>query len=286
MAGGRSVWTGTIALGAAQLPVRAFIAASARDVSLNLLHQHDDGSVSKVKQQFICEADAQVVERSSAARGYEHERDKFVVLTDEDLATVRVASRSTMEITSFARAEEVDAVYLEQAYSLAAEDSGRRTYALLLRLLTDHQLVAVGKIAMRDKEQLCVLRPMGGELLLWTLYYADEVRVDPAVPMVDVGISEAEMAMGKALVDLLRKPFDLHEHQDEYRAGLGALVQTKLAGGTVELAAPTPAADAPVTLSLADALRVTLERTKPTKPAAKKAAKAPGSAARGRRASA
>lgn len=105
-----------------------------------------------------------------------------------------------------------------------------KPFALLMRALTDKGLTAVAKLAIRNKERLCALRPMDGMLMLETLYYPDELRVERGVPMPDVEISDHEPQMASALIDLLTQPFQAEQYEDHYREALMEVIKAKFDG--------------------------------------------------------
>jgi DNA end-binding protein Ku len=169
-------------------------------------------------------------------------------------------------------------VYFERTYFLEPDEIGAKPYALLLRALKTKQVSAVAKIALRNKESLCVLRASDNNLLmLETLYYPDEIRTAdlPATP--DVMVSQPELAMALSLVEMLEEPFDPKKYQDQYRVALLDLIEAKRNGS--ELVA-TPEAPMPKTIDLMAALKASLEAAKKGKPDA--AESAPAAKAKGK----
>ena len=135
-----------------------------------------------------------------------------------------------------------------------------KPFALLMRALTEKGLTAVAKIAIRNKERLCALRPMDGTLMLETLYYPDELRVERGVPMPDTEITDQELAMASALIDLLTTTFQPEQYEDHYREALLEVIRAKLEGQQV-VEVPAPAAAGNV-VDLMAALRASVEATK------------------------
>jgi DNA end-binding protein Ku len=161
-------------------------------------------------------------------------------------------------------------VYFERTYYLEPEQIGAKPYALLLRALKSKQVSGVAKIALRNKESLCVLRASENNLImLETLYYPDEIRTAdiPAAP--DVLVSQPELAMALSLVEMLQEEFDPKKYQDEYRVALLEMIESKRNG--TEIVA-TPEVPLPRTVDLMAALKASLEAAKKGKPSAEPAA--------------
>ena len=156
-------------------------------------------------------------------------------------------------------------MFYERSYFLAPGERSEKAYGLLLKALAKKELTAVATITIRKKEQLCALRPKEGVLMLETLYYPDEVRAAPEADLSGTRISDREMEMAFALIELLQKPFDPEEYKDHYREALEQLIEAKLEGREV---AAVPAAKETKVIDLADALRKSVEAARKGKPKA------------------
>ncbi len=268
----RSIWRGAISFGIVSIPVRLFTATEDKDISFRQLHASDH---SRIRYARYCAAEDIEVSTDEIVRGYEYEKDRYVVLDDEDFEQLPLPSKQTISLTAFVQASEIDPTYYEKSYYLEPEDVGVKPFALLIRALTEKGLTAVAKIAIRNKERLCALRPMDGMLMLETLYYPDELRVERGVPMPDVEITEQEIAMASALIDLLTTAFQPEQYEDHYREALLEVIRAKLDGQQI-VEAPEPAAASNV-VDLMAALRASVEATKREReqaPAANAAAEA------------
>lgn len=193
----RAIWRGTISFGMVSIPVKLFTATDSQDISFKQLHAEDNSPIKLVRR---CAADGEDLSPDEIVKGYEYSKDRFVIVTDEDFEKLPVPSKQAIELSAFVKGEEIDPLYFEKGYYMEPEEVGRKPYALLVRALTERNLVAVGKLAIRTKERLCALRPKEDSLVLETLYYADEVRVPDSPP--GVSVSEAEMKIANALIDL------------------------------------------------------------------------------------
>jgi DNA end-binding protein Ku len=186
-----------------------------------------------------------------------------VTLTEEDFEKLPLPSKHTIELSGFVKEEEIDPVFYEKSYHLAPDERGEKPYALLLRTLEKKSLTAIATITIRKKEQLCALRARDGALMLETLFYPDELRAQPEMDLDKTKITERELEMAFALIDLLRKPFDPEEYKDHYREALSQVIEAKLEGREV---VTSPAAREAKVIDLADALRRSVEAAKKGKP--------------------
>jgi DNA end-binding protein Ku len=221
------------------IPVKLFTATDSKDVSFHLLHEECH---SRLKQQRWCPVCEREVEWGEIVRGYEYAKDQHVVMSDEDFEKLPLPSKRAIELTAFVEAQEIDPVFYEKSYYLEADEIGVKPFALLMKALVEKNLTAIAKIAIRNKERLCALRPMDGTLMLETLYYPDEIRVERGVELPEVEVSERELEMASTLIDLLQEPFDPEKYHDEYRAALMEIIEAKLEGQEfVEAPQPVPA---------------------------------------------
>jgi DNA end-binding protein Ku len=261
------------------IPVRLFTATESQDITFRQLHAADNSPIRLVKR---CSSDGKDLDPDEIVKGYEYARDRFVLVDDADLEKLPIPSKHTIALTAFVDAHEIDPIYYEKSYYVEPEELGKKPFALLVRALEEKQLSAVAKIAIRTKERLCVLRPKDHGLVLETLYFADEVRKPESEPQ-DVAVSDAEMKVAYALIDVLHEPFDPSAYRDEYRDALMAIIQAKLEGH--EYVAPAePAAAAPA-VDLMAALRASVEAARKRKEAGAQGAAEPPppAAARGRK---
>ena len=259
----RPIWKGAITFGMISIPVKLFGATESKDLAFNTLHKEWK---SRLKQKRWCPVDDREVFQDEVIKAYEYSKDSYVEILDEDLEGLPLPSKHTIELTSFVNQSEIDPVYFEKTYYLEPEEIGAKPYSLLLRALKSKQVSGVAKIALRNKESLCVLRASDNNMLmLETLYYPDEIRTAdiPAAP--DVLVSPAELNMALSLVEMLQEEFDPKKYQDEYRAALLDLIQAKR-NGTELVAAPE--APLPRTVDLMAALKASLEAARKGKAAA------------------
>ena len=225
-----SVWSGYLTFGLISIPVRLFSGARSSGISFNMLHRTDH---SRLKQQYVCLADGQVVDRSDIVKGYEYRKDEYVVIDPEEIKKVEPKTAKTMEILEFVNAGDVDPVYFESSYYMLPEEAGRRPYALLTKALEESEYVAIAKLTMHNREYTVFLRPHKGGLMLHTMYYAEEVREVEGFGAPDVELKEAEVKVAHQLIEALAADWDPEKFHDSFQDNLKNLIQTKLEGGKI-----------------------------------------------------
>ena len=257
----RSIWNGVVSFGMVSIPVKLFAATDSKDLPLHLLHRVCN---SRLRQMRWCPECQREVEWNEVVRGYEHTKDQYVVLTEEDFEKLPVASKRTIELSAFIGADEIDPVFYEKSYYLEPEETGVKPFVLLMQALKERKQAGIGTIALRHRESLCALRPMDGTLMLETLFHADEIRVAKGTPLPEVKVSERELSMASTLMDVLTEPFDPLKYRDEYREGLVNIIEAKLRG--LELV-EVPAAPPGKIIDLMAALKESVEAAKKRKEA-------------------
>jgi DNA end-binding protein Ku len=236
------MWRGAISFGMVAIPVRLYLATESKSVSFRLLCPND---LVPIRNKRWCPVEDKEIGWNDAVRGYEVGKDEYVVIDDSDLEQLPLNTTHTIDIVEFCPDKEIEAgLYMKSAYYLEPEPVGVKPYELLRAALDHTGKVAIGKIALRDREHLCrvALHDMG--LLLNTLHWPDEIRstADLSIPQDGADIQKRELEMAVMLVDNLSAHFDPSRHQDEYREALVKVVEAKLANQPIErLAAPEPA---------------------------------------------
>jgi DNA end-binding protein Ku len=265
-----TVWKGHLTFGLVSMPVKLYSAARSETVSFNQLHKHDN---SRVKQVIYCQAEDKPIQRSEIVKGYEYEKDKYVVIEDEDIKKVAPKTAKTMEILEFVKSADVDPIYFESSYYMAPDDAGEKPYALLFEGLKQTGYCALAKIAMHNREHVVFLRPSDKGIQMHTMYYKDEIRMVDEFRTDTSLVKPAELAMAKTLIETLAAEFEPEKYSDAYRANLKAMIQAKIEGKqTVET--PQEAHLAPV-IDIMEALKMSLENAKkPVRTATGKAAAA------------
>jgi DNA end-binding protein Ku len=281
----RSVWNGTITFGLAAIPVRAYTATEERGSGLHQLHATDGG---RIKLRRTCSIDGAEVPFAELARGVELPDGDVVVLTQEDLAGLPVASSHAIDVQSFTPLEQVDPLYFDHSYHLAPTPAGTKPYVLLSEALRRSGKVAVVTVALRQRETLALVRERGHVLVLTTLRWPDEVRA-PEFPFLDADVPVSPREVRSAVADIARLSADFEpaRYVDGYRAALGSLVAARVEAG--EVVRPTAPEQEAAAGELVSSLRsraddVTTGRAvDAAKAAARRAAAAKGAATRAAR---
>lgn len=264
-----TVWKGYITFGLITIPVRLFAAARTERVSFNQLH---GVCGSRIKQQTVCPRCDRVVERSELVKGYEVEKERYVVVNEDDIKSVAPPSSDNMEILEFVKAEGIDPIYFDASYFMVPEEAGKKAYHLLLETMRKSGFSAIAKIAMHQREFTVVVRPHADGLLLHTMFYPEEVREVPEFRRdLNVSVKPQEVALAEKLVEGLATDFEPEKYHDEYQGRLKQMIEAKQEGQTLE--EPLPKKRAPV-IDLMQALQKSLGEL-PRKPAAKVAQSQP-----------
>ena len=261
----RAIWKGAISFGLVTIPIRVHTAVEEKSFKFNQLHSKDQG---RIKYKRFCATEDEEVAFDEIVRGYEYEKDHYVVLTDEDIDR-GLQNVRTIDIVKFVDQSEIDPIYWQRSYYLAPDGTpGLKAYKLLSKALKDDQRVAIAKVAFRDKEHLATLRVRDGVFVLETMYWPDEIRDAEFEELdEDVKIAPQELQMAKSLIDNMTGDFDPDEFKDEYREKIEALVQKKIEGEEIAVVEETGTAKV---LDLIEALKQSVEQS--GKPAAKKKA--------------
>ena len=252
-----TVWKGHLTFGLVSLPVKLFSAARGESVSFNQLHKSDN---SRVKQVLFCQVEDKAVPRSELVKGYEYEKDKYVVIDDEDIKKAAPPTARTMEILEFVKTDEVDPVYMESSYYMAPDEAGEKPYALLFEGLKRTGYVALAKIAMHNREHIVIIRPGANGMILHTMYYADEVRKVEEFRTDTTLIKDKEVDLARMLIESLAAPFEPEKYKDAYRENLMTLIKAKVEGREL-VEAPTAEKLAPV-VDIMEALKMSLAQAK------------------------
>jgi len=269
------MWKGAISFGLVTIPVAVYPATEEKTLRFNQLHDEDGG---RVRYKRVCEKDGEEVSFEHIVKGYEVEKDRYVVLTDEDLNAIPVESSRAIDIHRFVDLDEIDPVMFKKSYYLVPEETGAKAYALLREAMADDGRVGVAKVSFRDKEHLAALRFKDEAFVLETMYWPDEIReADFGGVDVSAKIRGQELEMAKQLIDSLSGEWNPEEYSDEYREALLQIVEAKLNGQEIEVVAAEPTAKV---VDLMEALKASVAAAKKQadepapsrKPAAKKPA--------------
>ena len=232
------MWRGAISFGMVAIPVKMYLATEAKGVSFRLLCPNDG---SPLKNKRWCPVEDREIGWNETVRGYEVGTDEFVRVEDEELDSLPLKTTHAIDILEFCNDAEIDAgLYVKGAYYLEPETVGVKPYYLLKKALEKTGRVAIGKIAMREREQLCRLALHDRGIILNTLHWPDEIRNpnELSLPEEEVAVHKNELDMAMMLIENLAATFDPERYHDEYRDAVLALVEAKVKNQPMEKAPP------------------------------------------------
>jgi DNA end-binding protein Ku len=254
----RSIWKGAISFGLVMIPVKLYSATEQRDVAFHQVHREDAG---RIKYKRVCTVCGKEVPYADIAKGFELPGGEIVVLTDEDFADLPLTTSRRIDVVRFVPLEQVDPIYFAKSYYLEPDGQGSKPYVLLRDALEESGKVALVKVALRQREALATLRARDGVFVLETMLWPDEVR-KPEFAFLDedIKVRPQELTMAASLIETMAGDFDPAEHKDAYREALQAVIDAKVEGREIVLAAEA-AEEAPGADLLA-ALRASVEAAK------------------------
>jgi DNA end-binding protein Ku len=257
----RSIWKGAISFGLVTIPVALYTATESKTPKFKMLRGTDH---SPIKYKRVAESDGEEVVWDDIVRGYEVEKGKYVVFTDEELEAATAADGNRLvDVVQFVDDAEIDPIYYKSSYYLVPERTGAKAYKILLEALKDKGRVGLAKVAIRDKQQLATLRAKDGVLVMETMYWPDEIR-QPEFEELDaeVDLRKEEVKMAEMLIDGLTAEFDPEAFKDSSREAIENAAQKKVEGQ--EIVAPE-APEPTKVVDLLDALKASVEATKKRK---------------------
>ncbi|WP_321910616.1 non-homologous end joining protein Ku [Burkholderia cepacia] len=239
----RMIWKGAISFGLVHVPVQLFPATRTVKPSFRLL---DRRSMDPVGYRQINKRTGREVTREDIVRGYEYEKERYVVLTDDEIRAANPESTQTVDIVTFVDEGAVSFLYLDTPYYLVPDRKGEKVYALLRDALKDSGKIGIAHVVMRDRQHLGALIPVGPLLALDTLRWQEELRPldELSVPAGDAkrsGVSARELAMAKKLIDDMSGSWTPDEYHDTFRDDILDLVERKVRAGRIEEIEDRPA---------------------------------------------
>jgi DNA end-binding protein Ku len=268
------IWKGAISFGLVHVPVQLYPATQSEKVGFNLL---DKRTIDPVGYKQINKRTGKEVSRDNIVRGFEYEKDKYVVLTDDEIRAANPESTQTVDILAFVDAPDISFLYLDTPYFLTPDRKGEKVYALLREAMKSAGKIGVASVVLHNKQHLAALIPLGPVLALNTLRWAAEVRdLDefklPPEGMKAAGVSARELDMAKKLIDDMSDPWDPSQYHDTFHDDIMALVDKKIRSGktaeVTEVETPRESRQSADILDLSDLLKRSLGRGGKGKPAA------------------
>ncbi len=254
----RSIWSGAISFGLVNVPIKLYSAVSRKTVRFNQLNKETG---NRIQQKRVDPETGEEVSYEQIVKGYELTKDRYVVITPDELDALDPEKTRTVDIEDFVDLDEIDPVYYDHPYWLVPDKGAQKAYGLLLEAMRDAGKVAIARVVLRSKEQLVAIRPAGDVLAMASMNFADEV-VDPdsfdEAPGDDVETRKREIEMAQQLIESLASAFDPTKYHDTYRERVLEMIEAKAEGQEIsvqpaEEPAPVPDLMAALEASLAAA---------------------------------
>ncbi|HEX7337603.1 MAG TPA: Ku protein [Gemmatimonadales bacterium] len=256
----RPISSATIAFGLVSVPVSLYSASeSSATVSFNMLHKTCG---TRLKQQYICPKEGNVVEKDEIAKGYEFAKGQYVTFTPEEIKALDEKATNSIEIVEFVPLSAVDRIYVEKVYYLGPDKGGDRAYRLLGEALKTTGRAALGQYSARGKQNLVLLRPLDGVLVMEQLHYAAELRPASEVPHPETPVKDAELALARQLIEQASTDeFRPENYHDTVRERVLEAIQGKVEGQEITAEAAPPETKI---IDLMDALKASIAKQKKT----------------------
>ncbi|OAJ69954.1 Ku protein [Methylobacillus sp. MM3] len=228
----RAIWKGAISFGLVHIPVELYPAESRKGLDLDMLDKRDFAPVGYKRYNKSTGKD---IDWNDIVKGYEYEKGKYVVLTDEDLKRANVEATQTIDILSFVDSEEIPEIYFEQPYYLKPARGGAKVYVLLRETLKRAGKVGIAQVVIRTKQHVAALLPMDKAIVLNLLRYHDELRSTDDLELPDTkdkkaAVTDKEVQMALSLLEDMTEAWHPEQYHDTYRDDVMALVDKKIEG--------------------------------------------------------
>lgn len=253
-----TLWKGSISFGLVNVPVKMHAATESQEFKLNYLHKECQNRIRSIKKCPTCNIE---VDTADLVKGYEFEKDRYVVLNDEELASLEQPMSRSIDILDFIDLKEIDPIYYEKSYYLSPEETAQKAYRLLCQAMEESGKVALARVTMRSKQHLACLRVFEQGLVMETMYYPKEIRHMDAVGE-RVVPTEVELTMARQLIDNLARPFEPEKYRDELHEQLALLIESRVAGENFKVEVP---AKGRKVVDLMEALRASIAVTEKEK---------------------
>ena len=236
------MWSGAISFGLVNVPVKLYSAVSRKTVRF---HQLSSKTGTRIAQKRVDPSTGDEVAYEDIVKGYELTKDRYVVITPDELEALDPERSRTIDIEDFVDIEDIDPVYYDHPYYLVPDKGAAKAYGLLLGAMEESGKVAIARVVLRSKEQLVAIRPApGGVLMMETMIFADEVvppdQIDDLPDAKEIKASERELKMAQQLIDSLSSDFEPEKYHDEYREKVLELIERKAAGEEIAVQPEAP----------------------------------------------
>ncbi len=244
-----------ISFGLVAIPVSLYTATQDNDIRFNQLHSKDH---RRIRYKKVCGHCGEEINSKDIIKGYEYEKEQYVVVTDEEFEKIKTEKERSIQILHFAQLNQISPVYYNKAYQVIPEAGGEKAFELLRKALMDEQKIAIGKTVFGTKETLMSIIPRDDCILIVTMFYEEDIKEIPK-SYKKPEIEDSELTMAKTLINSMDTPFNPEEYTDEYQIKLRKLIEDKIAGKEVVNAEPESAGNV---INLMDALKASIDNAK------------------------
>lgn len=268
----RALWKGHIRFSLVTIPIRMYSAIeSKQSISFRQLHKDDNGPIGYVKTCKVC---SDKVTQSDIVKGYEYEPDQYVIIDNEDLEKIKLKSTKVIDIEAFVNAEEVDLALYDSPYFAGPDgEVATKAYALLCQTLKNTNKLGIGRVVLRDKENVVLIAPSGSGLMMYKLRYPNELRDMNSVPLIaEIDADEAQLKLAETLVDSMSKDFSELDLEDRYYEAVMEMVNAKIEGQEIITLAEEEAPVVDIMTALQESINQAKAQKKPLKKATGKKA--------------
>lgn len=255
----KSIWSGYLSFGLINIPVNMYSAARERVLNFKLLDKHGLCPVSYVR---VCRDNQKEVKYEDIVRGYQYRKGDYVVLSDKDFEAAHPKKSKTVDVISFAKAEEVDPIFFDKPYYLEPAPKAEKAYVLLREALKRTNKVGVAKFIMKDREHLAIIKPEGKAIMLVQLRFNDEIVPANGIRLPsEKDLPKKEMEVALLLINKLTEHFKSSKYHDTYNEKLEKIIQRKAKGKKIPMPKKQPVKTTQVS-DLMSQLKKSLEREK------------------------
>ncbi len=235
-----------------------YTATQDNDIHFNQLHKEDN---SRIRYKKTCAHCGKEITTEDIVKGFEYDKDKYVVVTDEEIEKIKTEKEKSIQILHFAQLNQISPVYYDKTYQAVPEAGGEKAFELLRSALMAEQKVAIGKTVLGTKDTLLAIIPREDGVLISTMFYADDIRELPK-QYGKPEVSDPELSMAKLLINSMDTPFDPSKYKDEYQTKLRELIETKISGKEI---VATESENAGKVIDLMEALKASIEKAQKEK---------------------
>lgn len=258
----RPTWKGSISFGLVYIPIAVYPATKEEKLSFRQLRKKD---LSPIKYKKVAEADMKEVPADEIVKGYEYERGRYVILSDEDFEKVKIESTHSIDITDFVDLGQVDPKFFYKPYFLEPQKGGEKAYALLHKALSGTGKIGIAKVVISNREYLAAVKPDGLFLILELMHFASEVLTPEELSSPKTALNEKELKMAQALIDSMSSDWEPQKYRDEYRTAMLEVIEQKAKNKKIPARAPAPAPTTNV-VDLVKVLQESLNRSHSVRP--------------------